>query len=108
MAAARMVTEDAVVTDHGWVGPGPVRGAGVMFALPKVARADAHLSVERTEPLFPTPDTPPTEVVEAQLAAFRERDLAAVFHLYSRGRRMLIAEELSHMDKTPGVREGIP
>jgi len=111
-AAARLLTEDTsarVLADQGWVGPASLRAAGAASALPKLARAKTHLSsVERTAPLFPTPDTPPAEVVEAQLEAFRERDLAEVFRLYSRARRMLLKEGLSHKDKTPGMREGIP
>ena len=47
------------------------------------------------------------QVVEAQLEAFRERDLAEVFRLYSRARRMLLKEGLSHKDKTPGMRTAI-
>ena len=44
-------------------------------------------------PQFPTADTPPTDVVNAQLSALRSRDLPQVYHLFSRARRAIFAEQ---------------
>ena len=44
-------------------------------------------------PQFPTADTPPTDGVNAQLSALRSRDLPQVYHLFSRARRAIFAEQ---------------
>ena len=44
-------------------------------------------------PQFPTASTPPTAVVEAQLAALRARDFPQIYSLFSRARRAIFAEQ---------------
>jgi len=39
---------------------------------------------------FPTPETPPDEVLEAHLDAMREGELPSVYHLFSRARKLEI------------------
>ena len=56
------------------------------------ARAAPLCAVDATPPRFPTADTPPEEVVAAQLQALSDGNLTKVFSLFSRARRTVIVE----------------
>ena len=56
------------------------------------AKGAAAAEVPAETSQFPTPDTPPLEVVQRQLDALRAADLGATFRLFSRARRLALED----------------
>ena len=56
------------------------------------AKGAAAAEVPAETSQFPTPDTPPLEVVQRQLEALRAADLGATFRLFSRARRLALED----------------